>query len=286
MSRSSSRTLIFILSVVVLSSVVATAGYFYGEIESSPAPAISKITKPVVLQPLKRPDANQALTALFALPASENKVKTAKDKLASLWFERSFSDGSNKYHTVFIKNQMVDPETNEVYGSHADAPFISAVVYKLTERKWELLSKQTDIGVFGSWGDAPPVKQAQQLQLATGNTALLLDISYSGQGYTNSGKTIFAYHDNSWKLLGYLQTGGNNEGVCDDEAKEDEFLSACWQFEGKVSLSQNTEEDIYPDVVVSRSGTMSDDSGKIVPVENSVYSFNGEEYLVEEDEMD
>ena len=89
---------------------------------------------------------------------------------------------------------------------------------------------------------------------------------------------------NSWKLLGYLQTGGDNKGVCDDEATKDELLSACWKFEGKISLSKNIDANTYPDVIVSRSGTMSDDNGKIIPVQNSVYSFNGEQYLVTDDE--
>lgn len=301
MNRTARQLLVFVLSSVALGSVFATAGYFYSDATEEATEnrtdakasvnEIAKIAKPLVISLSDIPDVNQALSDLFSLPAQDSKIKTAKDKLASLWFQQSFEDGGNKYHSVFIKNQMVDVETDEVYGNHSDAPIISAVVYKRIQDKWELISKQKNIGTFGSWGDAPSVNKAELLQLAKGNTALLLDISYSGQGLTNKGKSIFSYHNESWSLLGFLQTGGDNEGVCDEDAKKDELLFECWRFNGKISLSENSEDDVYPDVVISRSGTMSDKNGNVIPVTNSIYSFNGEEYLIDEiggddDDMD
>lgn len=288
-TSSSARSLTIVLSIIGLSTAIAGTAYYYKFSNEPEKTEIKNIISPVIPTPpptkplLKTPAAHEALTALFSITTSSNQLKTSENKLASLWFEKSFNEGEDKYHVIFIKNQIVD-ESNEVYGSHADAPVISAVVYKLEAEKWTLVSKQKEIGVFGSWGDAPEVEDIQPLQLAKGHTAFLLDIAYSGQGYTNSGKTIFSYRDKQWSIRGYLQTGGDNSGVCDDEAKEDEFLSACWQFDGKVTLAENSKNSDYPDLQVSRSGTMSDENGNIIPVSNSVYSFNGEEYLEAESE--
>jgi hypothetical protein len=279
MSRFSSyRTLGFIVLIISLSSIVVMAVYFSTK-EDSGHPIISQLPLPKKVEILNNPSIDDALAVLFtSAKVKDSKVKIDKDTLASFWFAQSFNDGINKYHAIFIKNQMVD-ESNEVYGSHADAPIISSVVYKLIENKWILASKQENIGLFGSWGDTPEVKEVEILPLAKGNFALLLDISYSGQGYTNSGKTIFAYHQDSWAQLGYLQTEGDNSGVCDDEAEEDELLSACWEFKGKISLAKDNDGSDYPDVIVNRTGTMAGENGKIIPVKNSLYSFNGEEYL-------
>lgn len=279
MSHSSSyRTLGFIVSIISLSSLVVMGVYFSTK-EDSNHQTISQLPLPKKIEIITYPNIDDALATLFtSLKVKNNKVKIDKDTLASFWFAQSFNDGINKYHTIFIKNQMVD-ESNEVYGSHADAPIISSVVYKLIENKWVLASKQENIGLFGSWGDTPEIKEAEILALAKGNIALLLDISYSGQGYTNSGKTIFAYHQDNWAQLGYLQTAGDNSGVCDNEAEDDELLSACWEFKGKISLAEDNDGSDYPDVIVNRTGTMGGENGQIIPVKNSLYTFNGEEYL-------
>ncbi len=279
-SRSSARASVIIVSIIASATVMGAGAYFYHKFKTETggqAKAISNITTPIPPKATATPDSNQALTALFSITTSNKQVKPSKDTLASVWFEQSFDDGLDKYHAIFIKNQMVDPDSNEVYGSHADAPIISAVVYKRVNGKWELVSKQAEIGAFGSWGDAPDVEKAQVLTLAKGNIAFLLNIGYSGQGYTNSGKTLFAFKNNKWSQLGYLQTGGDNAGVCDDEAKDDDFLSPCWKFEGEI-IAKNGANPDYPDLQVTRMGTMEDEEGKIVPVESSVYRFNGEEY--------
>ena len=279
MSHSSSyRTLGFIVSIISLSGIIAMAVYFYTKDDSNHQ-IVSQLPLPEKIKIINDPNIDEALAVLFtSKKVDKNKVKVDKDTLASLWFKQSFHDGINKYHAIFIKNQMVD-ESNEVYGSHADAPIISSVVYKLIKHKWVLTSQQENIGLFGSWGDAPEIKEAKILALAKGNIALLLDISYSGQGYTNSGKTIFAYHQDNWAQLGYLQTAGDNSGVCDNEVEDDELLSACWEFKGKISLAENNDNSDYPDVIVNRTGTMAGKNGQIIPVKNSLYTFNGEEYL-------
>ncbi len=271
------RILVIIMLIISLSSIIAMVAYSYTKDNSEQI--VSQLPIPVKIKTVKKPNVNKALTTLFSIPASDNKIKVNKDTLASLWFEKSFNDGLNKYHAIFIKNQMVDSETHEIYGSHADAPIISAVVYTLNKGEWVLASAQENIGVFGSWGDTPPIKQVQLLTLAKGNIALLLDISYSGQGYTKSGKTIFSYYQNNWTQLGYLPTSGDNSGVCDDTVKDDLLLSACWSFNGTVNLAENNSSSTYTDIIVKRTGTMEGENRKIIPVKNSLYSFNGEEYL-------
>ena len=278
--RLSVQTSVIILSIIMLSSVLGVTAYFYTP-ESQQVDdieVVSKIAAPMVLKTIKTPDSNEALTALYSIVSKNKQVKPAKDMLASVWFEQSFSDEQVEYHVVFVKNQMVDPENGEIYGSHADAPVIGAVVYKLIDGNWQLLSKQKEIGHIGSWGDAPEIERAEIIALGKDNIGFLLDISYSGQGYTNAGKIIFSYRNHNWLQLGYLQTSGDNAGVCDDKAKEDEFLSACWRFDGNISLAENSSTTAYPDLQVVRKGTMTDDNGKIIPVKSSIYHFNGEEY--------
>ncbi|MCK4493209.1 MAG: hypothetical protein KAU26_04090, partial [Methylococcales bacterium] len=192
MSRFSQSSLVVIMALIIsLGSIIAIAFHFLTiEDNSIPPPMVSTATTQVPADSsIIRPTGNDALAALFSLPVSDNKVKIDKDNLASLWFEQSFDDGVHQYHTIFIKTQIVedtsiknkisdeDLSEEDVYGSHADAPLISAVVYKQVNEKWEVASKQKNIGVFGSWGNAPKIKQAQLLKLAKGNMALLLDIS-------------------------------------------------------------------------------------------------------------
>ena len=306
MSRFSQSSLVIIMALIIsLGSIIAIAFHFLTiEDKSILAPPVSTATIQVPADSsITRPTGNDALAALFSLPVSDNKVKIDKDNLASLWFEQSFDDGVHQYHTIFIKTQIVEDMSLKVttdddesvnaqaddeefeedfYGGHADAPLISAVVYKQVNGKWEVASKQKNIGVFGSWGNAPKIKQAQLLKLAKGNVAFLLDISYSGQGYTHHGKSVFSYYENAWVQVGYLQTGGNNAGVCDDASEDaDELLLACWHFNGKISLAENEDAlDDYPDLIVNRTGTMmGGENGRVVKVKDSLYGFNGEEYL-------
>jgi hypothetical protein len=275
--------------IISLSSIIAIIIHFLGlkdeevPIDSTP----TEISAPIIdTSTTTRPTANEALAALFAVPVSRNRLKIDESHLASLWFEQSFEDGLHRYHSIFIKTQITEKESGEVYGGHADAPIISAVVYRYQNNRWKLVSKQKNIGVFGSWGNAPDIKQGQLLPLAKGNTALLLNISYSGQGYTNTGKAIYSYYENNWVQVGYLQTGGDNEGVCDDERLDnDELLFACWRFSGNIKLAKDNIGEDYPDLVVHRKGTMSGKKGRIIPVKDSMYIFNGEEYVeVKEDE--
>jgi hypothetical protein len=276
--RSSSRFWVIMLVIIIVSLIIATAIYIYKQ-NSSTNQIITQLPLPIKVKVIKIPDVNTALTALFSLATRNNQLKINQETLASLWFEQSFNDGINQYHVIFIKNQMVDAETDEVYGSHADAPIISAVVYRLTDDEWQLVSKQKNIGNFGSWGNTPTIKKAPLFLLAKGNATLLLAISYSGQGYTNSGKTIFSYYQNRWTQLGYLQTEGDNSGVCDDETKADELLSACWSFTGETSLAEENNVTNYPNISVKRTGTMAGATGKIIPVTDSLYRFNGEKYI-------
>ncbi len=306
MSRFSQSSLVIIMALLIsLSGLIALAFHFLTTDDKAiSTPPISTATTHVPADSsVKRPNANDALAALFSLPVSDNKVKIDKDNLASLWFEQSFDDGVHQYHTIFIKTQIVEDKTikvkegidevvntqaddedleEDVYGGHADAPEISSVVYKQVNGKWEVASKQKNIGTFGSWGNAPKIKKAQLLKLAKGNMALLLGISYSGQGYTHYGKSVFSYYENEWVQVGYLQTGGNNAGVCDDESEDiDELLLACWSFKGKVNLAENKDAlDDFPDIIVNRTGTMmGGENGRVIKVKDSLYGYNGEEYL-------
>jgi hypothetical protein len=230
------------------------------------------------------PPVAASLSALFAIKTSANKVTNKPDQLSSLWFEQSFEQGTEKFHAVFIKTQTIDPDSKVVMESHADAAKVSVVVYQWSAGAWQLVSKQVDVGRFGSWGDVPAIKQAQLLQLSPDIVVFLIDGGFTGQGYTETGKGLFSYNvrHKTWKDLGYIQTSGDNAGVCDENKSisADDMATACWTFSGEITLTPSGNNSAYPELLVLHKGTTSnEDNTKIVPMMNRRYRFNGKQYV-------
>lgn len=284
-----SKRPIFIVSVLSLVVTLTGAGYYFYQKQKTvdsdkPAPP-QKNSLPIsttAIEVPKTPSAAEVLTALFGVKTTSAKVNNAADQLSSLWFEQSFQQNADKYHVVFVKTQIIDPDTKAIVDSHADGVNINAVVYKLVDKKWQFFSKQLNVGSLGSWGDVPETKQLPTLQLSPDNLAFLIESGSSGQGYTETGKGIFSFNtkEKNWKDLGFVQTGGDNAGACDDSPQPaDSVLSACWSFSGEITLTKSGKNPQYPDVLVVQKGTTSDDNNKIIPVSNRTYIFNGEQYV-------
>jgi hypothetical protein len=281
---------IFILSAISLITTVGIAGYFYSQekpaknVDKPETTAIQKLNPVAVksVNTVKTPTAAQALTELFNVKTDTDKVNNAPDQLSSLWFEQSFSQDKNQFHAIFIKTQNIDPETKVIAESHVDGANISIVVYQWQEKKWQFFSKQINVGMLGSWGDVPKTESVKTLQLSPDNIAFLFETGSTGQGYSETGKGLFSYNvaNKEWKDLGFIQTGGDNAGACDDSPQPaDSVLSACWQFSGEITLTKAGQNPAYPDLLVKQKGTTSDDNNKIVPVSDRLYVFNGEQYV-------
>jgi hypothetical protein len=286
------RPVVLILSVTSLIATFAIAGYFYLQQQKSvdngtTASPLKTSTSISSLNAIKTPTTAEVLTALFGVKTTSAKVANTADQLSSLWFEQSFEQNKNKFHAVFIKTQNIDPDSKEVMASHADSASISVVVYQWVAKQWQLFSKQTNVGNFGSWGDVPETKQVKTLQLSPDNIAFLIDSGSTGQGYTEDGKGLFSYNpkNKTWKDLGFVQTGGDNAGACDDSPQPaDSMLSACWKFSGEITLTKAGKNPDFPDLLVKQKGTTSDDNNKIVLVSDRLYIFNGEQYVEAEAE--
>lgn len=288
-NTSPSKRAIFIVSVISLIVMLTAAGYYFYQkqktVDSNKtalSPEKSAFTSTAIANTPKTPATANVLTALFGVKTVTNQVNNAADQLSSLWFGQSFRQDKDNYHAFFIKTQSIDPDTKAIADSHADGANISVVVYKLVDKQWQLFSRQTNVGSFGSWGDVPETKQVPTLQLSPDNITFLIEGGSSGQGYTEKGKGLFSFNfkEKNWKDLGFVQTGGDNAGACDDSPQPaDSLLSACWSFTGEITLAKTGKNSEYPDLLVVHKGTTSDDSNKIIQVSNRTYIFNGEQYV-------
>ncbi len=281
-----SKRPVFMVSVLSLILTLTAVGYYFYQ-KHTKTPKNTQInTKqlPVIAAKAnlpKTPPAAEVLTELFGVKTTAAKVNNAADQLSSLWFEQSFSQNKDNFHAVFVKSQTIDPDTKAVADSHADGANISVVVYKLVDKQWQFFSKQLNVGSFGAWGDVPETKTVPTLQLSPDNIAFLIASGSSGQGYTEEGKGLFSFNPKQkvWKDLGFVQTGGDNAGACDDSPQPaDSLLSACWKFTGEITLTKTGKNPQYPDLLVIQKGTTSDDNNKVIPVSNRAYVFNGEQY--------
>jgi hypothetical protein len=279
------RPVLAILAATSLLTTLGIAGYFYWQQKSVVTDEVVTPVKkqPVATVPTKTtPATSEVLSTLFGIATTADKITNAADQLSSLWFEQTFTHDKNKFLAVFIKTQGIDPDSKTVFDSHADTANISVVVYQLIGEKWQFFSKQINVGSFGSWGDVPKTQNVPTLQLSSDNIAFLIDSGSTGQGYTETGKGIFSFNlkEKIWKDLGFVQTGGDNAGACDDSPQPaDSLLSACWQFSGEITLTQAGKNPDYPDLLVIEKGTTSDDNNKIISVSDRLYVFNGEQYI-------
>ena len=212
-----------------------------------------------------------ALKELYGKKDHNGKVKTAKDKLSSVWFEQSFQDGNDKAHVIFIKTQsLINGEISECYACSAE---IGAVTYKQKNDKWQIVSKQRKIGDIGHRGDAPRTTQAEILQLLPDKFVFMIGYSDSHQGFDYDGKQLLDFSKNNWRLIGFVYTAENNESAC---AADD---THCYNYEGKISVVSGNKE--YPDLLVTKTGTeeeYKEDKTNVIPAKNAVYVFNGDYY--------
>lgn len=276
-----------LLAVIATTGVAAGVGYFYLQKNKIPASAVilDATLQPTTTEALAPalPSAAESLTALFGIKAITNQVANSPSQLSSVWFSQPFTQAAGKFQVVFVKTQSLDPESGTVLESHADAATISAVVYQLENNQWQLFSKQINFGSFGSWGDVPKIDQTQTLQLSPDRLVFLMDSGFTAQGYTEAGKGLFSFNLQTklWKDLGFITTGGDNSGVCDETVAltPDSMSLPCWQFSGDITLAGKTENSSYPNLLVTVKGTMNDDNNKIIPATNRLYVFKGDHYV-------
>jgi len=276
-----------LLAVLATSGIAAGVGYFYFQKNDTSASTalLDTTSQPITTETLAPPlpSAAESLTALFGIKAITNQVANSPSQLSSIWFSQPFTQAARQFQVVFVKTQSLDPESGTVLESHADAATISAVVYQLENNQWQIFSKQINFGSFGSWGDVPKIEHTQTLQLSTDQLVFLIDSGFTGQGYTEEGKGLFSFNlqTKRWKELGFISTGGDNSGVCDETVSltPDPMSQPCWQFSGEITLADKTENSNYPNLLVTAKGTVKGENNKIIPAPNQLYVFKGDHYV-------
>ena len=257
-----------------------TAGYLYGKVQATSVGAQAKAVTPVqataapaasvAVQQAAAPDGVRAITDIFGTAPQAGALATA-NSLTKPWYAQTLARGQEQLHIVFSATQELDPATRKPVDAHAQAPAISAAVYRLQGNDWQLESTAKAFAQFGAWGEAGKLdRRADVVTFPSGVLGLLLDTSESGQGYTEVGKRVWAYSNREWRDLGLVQTGGDNDGAAVDDKDR-------YEFKGTVSVLPGVEP--FPDLRVARTGTNRDDSGKIGPAKDTAFHYNGKEYV-------
>lgn len=207
--------------------------------------------------------------------ASTNaKIKTASDKLSSVWFKQDFQYGADKIRVVFIKSQSIDESGKFDKDCHACGVNIAAVTYKQINNDWQLISKQKNIKIDGKFGDAPKIKQANIIRLTPNKVLFLITDSGLHQGYEDTSESLYLFSQNKWVDLGYIPSGGDYCFYVDEG-----HATKCYKFVGKISVIPSEKE--YPDLLVTKTGTELDEKQNIIKAKNSVYIFKNGKYADE-----
>lgn len=262
------------LSGALVLSIGASA-FFYFQSKNQPQ-AISQEKASEESKALPFPSNETALKELFGVSDPSGKVKTAPDKLTNFWFEQSINVGTNNLHVKFFATQNLD-ESGQPVNAHASGVDVGAITYRQNSSQWEVISKQPQFGAAGTWGEVNEVKP-EILQLSPTSLALMLNQSYFGQGYGNEGKVMFVFAQNSWHDVGYVQTGEDNSGNCDENppAPGEEFpLAPCYIIKGTITVVNGATSE-YPDLLVTRT---EEHRGGIIPAKNVTYIFEDGKYI-------
>ena len=272
--KKSPLILIVIFGVLlIILAIAGVAGYFFLGNKAQITAISQEPTTPV-------PSTELALQELYGIAPKNGKVRLKRNVMAEAWFAQTFDAGNEKTYVVFTTQAKVKQNGEIAEECHACSPSIGAITYKLKDGQWIVFAKQKNFTSTGSWGHPPSSENAEALQL--GNVAaLLIESSYSNQGYSTEGKLIFVLEKEGWRDLGLVQTGENNAGTCSDDPKEQkDGLSPCWSYSGKISVAKGGSGQ-YPDLIINYSGTHKDNNDKIVPVSATTLKFDGKTYTSE-----
>ena len=278
--KQSSRQSIIIgmLSGALVLSIGASAFfYFKSGVQSN---SISRQGLPRESGALSLPNKEVALNDLFGVSDPSGEVKTAPDKLTRFWFERSIKVGVDDLHVKFFATQGLD-ELGRPFDYHAAGVDVGAITYKKNSDRWDVLSKQPRFGVAGSWGNVDEVNP-EILQLSPSSLAVMIDASGGMGGWFDKGKVMFIFSRDAWYDVGYIQTGGDNSGACDENEPPEGIEGGdgpCYSFTGVISVAGDSISE-YPDLLVTRSGTESKGHrGALISAKNVTYTYADGKYF-------
>ncbi|MGZ5551704.1 MAG: hypothetical protein ACXWE7_13045, partial [Nitrososphaeraceae archaeon] len=121
-------------------------------------------------------------------------------------------------------------------------------------------------------GDAV-VNHPAQLIETTKNNKLFFSLKHDGGGqglYDYEGEYLLSFYKNNWKLFGSFITNVYHFNSSNIETYN-------WKYTGKLSVINGQKE--YPEFLLTKKGTEEDSKGNIIPAKNTIYVFNGKEYI-------
>ncbi len=182
------------------------------------------------------PSAARAIFELYGTDLIGESASTAADRLTSLFVKLNFRINGQDRLSVLLKTKKIDPVTGAPINCHVCSVSLSAVDYMRSGKQWVKVGQSLEFAELGNWGEAIPGDSIDiKYDLAPSTTAFLFDDGGSGQGYYNVGKSILALENAQWKSLGYISTGEDNSGNCEEELdpkNSNDTLKPCWKSKG------------------------------------------------------
>lgn len=263
--------------VVLVLGLSGIGAYVYLEKQKMQAQpqAVATATPSTLLPPTKA----LALSELYGIASnSESAMISPKTKVAA-WFEKTVRVNDDVYHTAFFGRQDLDSKGEPENSSHAAAVPVDTITFRLSSGKWAPIFRQKSVFEAGAWGQLPENPKVEIIELG-GTKAILVEFSSMNQGYTVVGQQIIALESTGMKSLGVAITGGDNAGSCESDPKKitPDGLQACWSYSGTITPGKASPGKSYPDITITRTGTVADPDGKIVPAKPKLVSFNGPLY--------
>lgn len=265
-------------TVALVLGFAAIGAYVYVEQEKlHVAPVVSAVAAPALTN-TSTPTNATALFDLYGKPATGESLMVTPTNKATVWLAKTVPDGADQAHVVLVGRQEFDAKGELVNNSHAAGVPLDAITYKLSNGKWTPALKQNAFVEVGAWGE---LREAKHEVTRFGNsTALMIEAIGTGQGYTSVSRQILAMEPSGWVVLGVVNTGADNSGACEDDPKKinADSLRPCWKYTGTIQAGATSPGKAYPDLTVVRTGTMEDETQKVIAATSTTVKFIGPHY--------
>ncbi|MDP3876030.1 MAG: hypothetical protein Q8Q50_03525 [Methylobacter sp.] len=195
-----------------------------------------------------------------------------KNGRTKIWIEQSFKDEKNEeLHVVFTETHPIENGRDCDY--NACAANIGQITYKQINGAWIVISQKQKIAEIGGSGQAPLVEKPLQILKLPSNKLLFLahnEVGYQYQDHTSTIHYLWVFSKNNWSFVGYLISSVEYIGCSYSTTK-------CFNYKGTLSIIPSKKE--YPDLLLTKTGTELDDNSNTVTAKNSLYIYNGKEYI-------
>lgn len=189
------------------------------------------------------------------------------------WFEWEF-----KFEGKDYRIQLMDlPEEQEKNEAEADAPEVQMVLEEKREAGWETIKVQNSFLDLETYGEAPPAKTPEMIEIGDKRIAVLYAMTDLAQGVSSEIHGIFEVTPDSMGYRGHLFVSSNNKENCVAKSKESDEQCFSWTSKTETDKSQ-VSEGLYT-IKVLRQGTFYNaDTDKVENVGILNYKFNGDQY--------